>query len=184
MIWWNRQCILQSLHFQTQRCKTKAFKVNKNQLSDDQIVKCTQTCLEEKSKTGKENLTFWRGDIPFYIPSVKKWHLYILNSFLSVVLFSVSELKLQTGVSNHNFFCTPENHKVWSQCLSADRHLKEQDYCKGQEDLQSMNVKQFLVNELLELHYRFKGLEKENENMHSKCLLLEQVRLFDRKFQV
>lgn len=46
-----------------------------------------------------------------------------------------------------------------------------------------MNVKQFLVNELLELHCRLKGLEKENENLHSKCLLLEQVRLDDRIFQ-
>ena len=46
-----------------------------------------------------------------------------------------------------------------------------------------MNVKQFLVNELLELHCRLKGLEKENGNLHSKCLLLEQVRLDDRKFQ-
>ena len=50
-------------------------------------------------------------------------------------------------------------------------------------DLQSMDVKPSLVNELLELHCRIKELEKENEILRSKCLLLEQVKLADRKFQ-
>ena len=72
---------------------------------------------------------------------------------------------------------------MWSQCLPADHPLKEHDYCKGQVDLQSMNMEQSVVNELLEVHCRIKELEEENENLRSKCLLLEQVRLDDRKFQ-
>ena len=72
---------------------------------------------------------------------------------------------------------------MWSHCLPTDHPLKEHDYCKGQVDLQSMNIEQSIVNELLELHCRVKELEEENENLRSKCLLLEQVRLDDRKFQ-
>ena len=79
--------------------------------------------------------------------------------------------------------CTPENHKVWSQCLPADHPLKGHDYCKGQVDLQSMNMEPSIVTELQELHCRIKELEEENENLRSKCLLLDQVRLDDRKFQ-
>ena len=72
---------------------------------------------------------------------------------------------------------------MWGQCLPADHPLKEHDYCKGQVDVQSMNMEQSIVNELLEVHSRIKELEEENENLRSKCLLLEQVRLDDRKFQ-
>ena len=67
--------------------------------------------------------------------------------------------------------------------MPADHPLKEHDYCKGQADLQSLNVEQSIVNELLELHYRIKELEEENKKLRSKCLLLEEVRLDDRKFQ-
>ena len=73
---------------------------------------------------------------------------------ISVVLFSVSEVKLQMGVPHQrfNFFCIPENHEVWSQCLPADHPSKEHDDCKGQDDLQSMNVKQFPGNARTALH--------------------------------
>lgn len=48
--------------------------------------------------------------------------------------------------------------------MLADHPLKEHDYCKGQVDLQSLNVvEQSIVNELLELHYRIKELEEENK---------------------
>ena len=67
--------------------------------------------------------------------------------------------------------------------MPADHPLKEHDYCKGQVDLQSLNVKQSIVDELLELHCRIKELEGENEKLRSKCLLLEEVRLDDSKFQ-
>ena len=39
------------------------------------------------------------------------------------------------------------------------------------------------VRVLQELHRRRKELEEENENHRSKCVLLDQVRLDDRKFQ-
>ncbi|KAL9982931.1 hypothetical protein ACROYT_G005046 [Oculina patagonica] len=79
--------------------------------------------------------------------------------------------------------CTPEKHKLWSQCLSADHPLKEHDYCKGQVDIWSLNVEQSIVNELLQLHCRVKELEEENEKLRSKCLLLEDLNLDDKKFQ-
>lgn len=46
-----------------------------------------------------------------------------------------------------------------------------------------MNMEPSIVTELQELHCRIKELEEENENLRSKCLLLDQVRLDDRKFQ-
>lgn len=46
-----------------------------------------------------------------------------------------------------------------------------------------MNMEPSIVNELQELHCRIKELEEENENLRSKCLLLDQVRLNDRNFQ-
>ena len=62
--------------------------------------------------------------------------------------------------------CTPENHKVWGQCLPADHLLKEHDYCKGQVELHSMNMEQSIANELLELHCRITELEEENESLN------------------
>ena len=67
--------------------------------------------------------------------------------------------------------------------MPADHPLKEHDYCKAQVDLKSLNVEQSVVNELSELHCRIKELEEENEKLRSKCLLLENVRLDDKKFQ-
>ena len=46
-----------------------------------------------------------------------------------------------------------------------------------------MNMEPSIVNELQQLRCRVKEIEGENENVCSKCLLLGQVRLDDRKFQ-
>ncbi|KAL9978094.1 hypothetical protein ACROYT_G015575 [Oculina patagonica] len=96
----------------------------------------------------------------------------------------VSPLRVDTAKGRPKpEICTAGKHKLWSQCLSADHPLKEHNYCKGQVDIWSLNVEHSILNELLQLHCRVKELEEENEKLRSKCLLLEDLKLDDKKFQ-
>lgn len=61
--------------------------------------------------------------------------------------------------------------------------MKEHDYCKSQIDPESVNVDQSIVDEMLLLNKRIADLEKENDSLRSKCLILENIKLDDKKFQ-
>lgn len=61
--------------------------------------------------------------------------------------------------------------------------MKEHDYCKLQVDPESLKVDQSVVDGMVLLNRKIADLEKENNYLCSKCLILENIKLDDKRFQ-
>ncbi|PFX12728.1 hypothetical protein AWC38_SpisGene23269 [Stylophora pistillata] len=76
-----------------------------------------------------------------------------------------------------------EDHNIWGSCLPSSHNLKEHDYCKLRVDPESLKVDQLVVDEMVLLNRKIADLKKENNYLRSKCLILENIKLDDKRFQ-